>query len=105
MDWRKVELSGATMLSRVSGEYEVIAPKIPYGGRFKVKVFERVDGSFFATPNVCLKTADGSPDWLGATGRSEAEALENLLGSFMREINSRPSYTVDDFEWSDPTDF
>lgn len=105
MNWKDVNLSGTTMLSRVSAEYEVIAPKVPYGGRFKIKVLERMDGSFFAVPNVCLKTADGSPDWLGGSGRSEAEALENVLRSFMNEIQKREPCVPDEFEWSDPADF
>lgn len=105
MDWKDVSLCGATMLSRVCGEYEVIAPNIPYGGRFKIKVLERRDGTFLAMPNVCLKAADGSPDWSGGSGRSEAEALQALLKWFMEELQKRGSCSPHDFEWSDPRDF
>lgn len=105
MSWKDINLYGATMLSRVCGEYEVIAPKVPYGGRFKIKVLERMDGSFLAIPNVCRKTADGSPDWLGGSGRSESEALEHLLSALMQQIQECDSCDPDEFEWSDPTDF
>ena len=105
MDWRNVELSGASSLSRLSSEYEVIAPKVPQGGRFKIKVLERQDGTFIAMPNVCLRDPDGSPDWLAGKGDTDAEALENALRWFMAELAKRDQCQPEDFEWSDPVDF
>jgi hypothetical protein len=108
MDWKNIKLSGASRISRVCGEYEVVAPKVPHGGRFKIKVLEEVeesDGMFFAMANVCLKDSKGSPDWLGGFGKSEVEAIEKLLKWFMDELAKRESCTPDDFEWSDPLDF
>ncbi len=105
MDWRNVELSGASSLSRLSSEYEVIAPKVPQGGRFKIKVLERQDGTFAAFPNVCLRAADGTPDGVAGLGATETEALEDALKWFMAELANRAECQPEDFEWIDPVDF
>jgi len=103
--WKTINLFGAARIARVVGIYEITLPRRVPGGSFKIKVIESMDGSFAAFPNVCLKSSIGEPEWISGLGRSEAEALEDALRWFMRELDARPSVKDDDFEWSDPIDF
>lgn len=98
-DW-----SGAAVLGRVCAVYELYDSRVPHGGNFKVKVVERAD-DFAAFVNVLAKDAEGMPDYLSGIGRSEREAIEDLMRRFMKSLETSSPQTEDDFEWSDPHDF
>lgn len=104
MRWRDIDLHGAGAIERQCGLYEVVEPRVP-GGRFKVQVIEERGGRFVALLNVCLRASDGAPDGMAGLGRSEAEALEDGLASFMAALDERPGAGPEAFAWSDPLDF
>ena len=103
--WKNMELFGASGIERVRGEYQVWVPGPFPGAKFKVKVLERTDGTFLAVSNVCFRSFDGSTDGQAGMGRTEVQALEDLLSWFMAELQSRDGRAEGDFEWSDPQDF
>jgi hypothetical protein len=102
--WLKANLHGAGAIARLCAVYEITDTRIP-GSRFKAKVLQRGDAEYIASLNVCLKDAQGSPDWMAGLGRTELEALEDALKWFMSALKRRDSLGPDDFEWSDPLDF
>jgi hypothetical protein len=99
-----MNLHGAASISKVCGIYEVDDTRVP-SAKFKVKVLERDRGDFLAVLNVCMKGPDGSPNWMAGLGKSEAEALEDALKWFMKDLAKREHFDDEDFEWSDPLDF
>ena len=105
MSWKKIDLFGGKGISRLCGEYQITEPSKLPSAQFRIKVWERDIGDFLAVTNVCLKDAQGSPDWVAGLGGSESEALEDCLRSFMEQLRGRAVVSEDDFEWSDPLDF
>ncbi len=105
MSWKQIDLCGSKGISRLCGEYQIAEPSKLPGAKFRIKVWERDIGDFLAVPNVCLKDAQGSEDWVAGLGGSESEALEKCLRHFMEQLSERPAPSEDDFEWSDQVDF
>jgi hypothetical protein len=93
-------------VERVAAVFRVGPPldRLPFPS-FKVKVVERADGSFSASPNVALRGLDGEPDWIGGLGASVEEALEDALRRFARNLDERAELSAADFAWSDPSEF
>jgi hypothetical protein len=79
MEWLRIDLHGAGRIARVCGLYEIQDPLRVPDGKFKVKVLQRGECDFLALANICVRTADGTPDWTSGVGATEAEALERLL--------------------------
>lgn len=102
--WKTVDLGDATTIDRVWDIFEVDHPKIP-GRRFKVKVLERRAGDFLAVPNVFLKSANGTTEYITGLGRSGIEALDDLLRRFLPPLATADPEDPDRFDWSDPRDF
>jgi hypothetical protein len=105
MGWRTIGLHGATSIARVANLYEVQDLRGVPWSKYKIKVLDRGDDGFLAVPNVCVKDADGTPDWIAGLGRTEAEALQDAIKRFGEVLSLRQTWRPDDFEWSDPHDF
>lgn len=69
---------------------------------FSVKVVETLPGSYWASPNVAIKTPTGAADWTGAGGDTVEAALESCLAAFMKNIGERECLQESDFVWVDP---
>ncbi|MCY1044695.1 hypothetical protein OV208_25485 [Corallococcus sp. bb12-1] len=104
MNWRTITLHGGASISRIANTYEVQDRRIP-GTKYKVKVLERGLGDFLAMPNVCVKNNAGEPDWIAGLGRTEFEALQDIIDRMNESLISAERLTPEDFEWSDPHDF
>lgn len=105
MDWRAINLNGAASISRVVGVFEVTDLRgIPWT-RYKIKVLERGPDDFIAVPNVCVKNDSGSPDWMSGLGRTETEALQDIVRQMGELLGARSNWRTEDFEWSEPHDF
>jgi hypothetical protein len=52
MKWNEINRHRISYLERLCGEYHVVAPKVPDGGNFRGKVYDRGDGHFSADANV-----------------------------------------------------
>ena len=105
MDWRAIDLHGAAGISRVVGVFEVQDLRgIPWT-KYKIKVLERGIQDFIAIPNICVKSEKGAPEWISGLGRTEVDALQDVVKRFGDMLMSRRSWRLEDFEWSDPHDF
>lgn len=104
-DWRTIDLCGAANIERIVGVYQIGELTHVPGGQFKIKVIERPGGSYLAVPNMCVKSADGTPEWIGGLGTTEVEALQDALSRIMEELNAIGGYDPNRIEWSDPLDF
>ena len=105
-DWRNVIIDGIARIEKCVGEFQIWElQKTPFG-KFKVKIFERKDGSFAGFTNIGIKNLeDGSPENGVGFGRTISEALENTLKHFMEMLNQRKELFENDFEWAHPDDF
>jgi hypothetical protein len=105
-DWRAIQIDGLGPLERVVEVFQVGPPLelLPFA-RFKVKVLERVNGSFLGVLNVAVLGPDGFPLWEAGLGGSVEEALEDALRRFVRNVDERNPQCEADFAWSDPAEF
>jgi len=103
-DWKTIELFGAGAIDRVCAIYEISDLRVP-GTKFKVKVLERSIGDFIAVPNVYLRLADGTPDYISGIAKTQIEALRDLLKRFMPSLSRVTTDDSEQFEWADPHDF
>jgi hypothetical protein len=105
MDWRAIDLHGAASISRVVNVFEIRDMRgIPWT-KYKIKVLEERSGGFLAVANVSVKDANGTADGEAGLGRTEVEALQDLITRLGRRLNSRKDWRDEDFEWTDPQDF
>lgn len=105
-EWKNIKIDGIARIEKCVGEFQVWElHKTPYG-KFKVKVFERIDGSFAGFTNISIKNMDdGSTESGVGFGSSIAEALEDTLKNFMELLDQRAEFFESDFEWAHPDDF
>ncbi len=104
MDWKAINLHGGASISRVANIYELRDFRIP-STIYRVKVLERGSGDFLALPNVVVKNKSGDPEWTAGLGRTELEALQDIIDRMDESLMSAERLTSEDFEWSDPRDF
>jgi hypothetical protein len=105
MDWRTINLYGAASISRVVGVFEVRDLRGVPWTQYKIKVLERGVEDFIALPNVCVKSEKGVPEWISGLGRTDVEALQDVIQRLGETLMSRTNWRTEDFEWSDPHDF
>jgi hypothetical protein len=105
-DWQHLNIEGLGPIQRVTATFQVGPPLawLPFPA-FKVKVIERTGGSYLGVPNVAVRAADGSPDWVSGLGDTAEEALEDALNNFVRSLDGRQELPEGAFVWSDPHDF
>jgi len=105
MDWKAIDLHGAASISRVVNVFEIRDMRgIPWT-KYKIKVLEEGSGGFLAVANVSVKDANGTADGEAGLGRTEGEALQDLITRLGKRLNSRKDWRDEDFEWTDPQDF
>ncbi len=97
-------------IEKVVGEFYVMCMTYMPNCQFRVKIIQDSYGKYLGRVNVAIKNSkDESPEWVGATGESIDEALENSINEFINSIQSSGrdlnNLTEEDFEWSAPEDF
>jgi hypothetical protein len=106
LDWLNVNLHGAVKIERVCGVYDIRDLLRVPDGHYKIKVMQHSADYFFASPNICVRSSDGAPDWVGGAGSTEIEALQDALKEFGESLDSLGgSLERERFEWADPTEF
>ncbi len=105
MDWRAINLRGATSIARVVNVFEIRDMRGVPWTKYKIKVLEEASGGFLAVANVCVRNDQGVSDGEAGLGRTEGEALQDLLTRLGDRLNSRQDWRDEDFEWTDPQDF
>jgi hypothetical protein len=103
--WRDIKIDHINLIEKLVAEFNVCAIQIVPYGKFKVRVFEHPDGSFTGYPNIAVKNAQGSPDWMSGWGKTVDEALEDTIRQFLMTVGGRLDLPAEAFEYSDPHDF
>jgi hypothetical protein len=104
MSWKTLGAALDCQISRICGVYQITDNRIP-GTRLRIEVLESGrDGGFLAMPNMCFY-ASGAPDWTSGMGRTEEEALSDLLEYFLGELDRRGAVDEDEVEWAESRDF
>jgi len=104
--WKKIQISGIARIEKCVAEFQVWElNNTPYG-KFKVKVFERADGTFAGYTNIAIKNhTDNSCEFGVGFGESISAALEDTTRYFLEILKERKALSENDFEWADYTDF
>jgi hypothetical protein len=99
--WRSLRVDGLGPIQRVASVFQIGPPlgwlSFP---SFKVKVLERVDGSFLGVLNVAVRGHDGSPEWTSGLGATVEEALEDALNRFVETLCGRGDLPDESFAWA-----
>ena len=105
MDWKKISIAGISSIEKCVAEFNIgELIKTPHS-KFKVKVFERQDGTYIGFTNLQLKDKLGVPYAGVGHGKTVEEALEDTIKYFLNMINNKQVLTEEDFECVDPYDF
>lgn len=104
--WRSFRVDGLGPIQRIASVFQVGPPLdwLPFPS-FKVKVWERGDGSFLGVPNVAVSGHDGSPEWTSGLGATVEEALEDALNRFVETLSGRGDLPDECFAWADAGEF
>lgn len=104
--WKTMNITGISRIEKCVAEFQVWElNKIPFG-KFKVKVYERPNGTFAGFTNIQLKSLeDDSAESGVGFGKTISETLEDTVKYFMGMLNARDNLSEDDFDWSHPDDF
>jgi len=104
--WKSVSINGIARIEKCVAEFQVWElNKTPFG-KFRVKIYERPDGTFAGFTNIQLKSPkDGSAECGVGYGSTVSEALEDTVKYFLDLLKDRETLTEGDFEWAHPDDF
>ncbi|CUH94300.1 hypothetical protein P22_0366 [Propionispora sp. 2/2-37] len=104
-DWQKIKIDGVAFIEKCVAEFNVgELVKTPYS-KFKVKIFERQNGTFIGFTNLQIKDKDGCPYAGVGHGETIEKALEDTIRYFFEMLEKKDLLTPDDFECVDPYDF
>jgi hypothetical protein len=105
-NWKTVKITGVARIEKCVAEFQVWElNKTPFG-KFKVKIFERPDGTFAGFTNIQLKSPDKDSAECGVGyGDTVSEALEDTIKYLLGLVNGREKLTEEDFDWAHPDDF
>jgi hypothetical protein len=110
MSWKKIKIAEIQGIEKVVAEFYVRSITYIPNCQFRVKITEDINGKYSARVNVAIRNSrDSSPEWVGGTGDSIDEALENSIQELVNSIKSSGKNInllhEEDFEWSAPEDF
>lgn len=104
-NWKKIDVKGIAFIEKCVAEFNIgELIKTPYS-KFKVKVFEKKDGTYMGFTNLQLKDDDGVSYAGVGHGKTIEEALEDTIKYFLSMINKKKNLSEKDFECADPYDF
>jgi hypothetical protein len=104
-DWKQLEIKDVTFIEKCVAEFNVgELVKTPYS-KFKVKIFEKQDGTFIGFTNLQLKDKEGSPFPGVGYGDTVEKALADTINYFFAMIDEKENLCDEDFECVDPYDF
>lgn len=110
MNWKNISISEIQGIEKVVAEFYVTCVTYIPNCHLRVKITEDIYGKYSGRVNIAIKNSrDGSPEWVGRSGDSIDEALENsikeLLNSIKMSGKNIKHLQEEDFEWSAPEDF
>ena len=103
--WKKLKIKGIARIEKVVAEFDVVElEKTPYS-KFKVKIYEDLNGAYTGYTNLRIKDETG--DAFGGVGHGNTieATLNDTIVCFLGILNEKQVWEEDDFECSDPFDF
>lgn len=104
-DWKKIKVEGVAFIEKCVAEFNVgELIKIPHS-KFKVKIFERQNGTFIGFTNLQIRDNDGYFYAGVGHGATIEKALEDTIQCFFEMLPKKEFLTADEFQCVDPYDF
>lgn len=106
-DWKQIEFCFFSKIEKCVAEFHIIdgLQKTPYG-KFKVKIFEGVNGEYSGVTDIAVRDIEGGNLRNGSgRGSSVADTLEKTLISFSALLSERKEWKDSDFDWLQPEEF
>lgn len=104
-DWKKINIEGIAKIERLVDEFEVWELKKIPCAKFKVKIFENVEGKFVGRTNLMVRDITNDFSVGIGYGNTVAEALKNTITYFYSLIDDVDNLTDECFEYVDAVDF
>lgn len=109
-EWKKIKIDDVVAIEKSVAEFNVIELKYTPWRKFKVKIFEDVQGKFTGYTNLMLRDRmESNTSYCGVGhGNTMSEALEETVNNFMKMVKERAKEKAlddSDFEVSDAYDF
>ena len=103
--WKEIKIPGIVKIERFIAEFEVWElAKIPYG-KFKVKIFESMDGSYTGRTNIMV--VDRTNSFCAGIGKGStvSDALQDTISFFYLLVDEVDDLTEESFKYVDSVDF
>lgn len=105
MTWMDLKIDGVADIEKIIGEYDIgEILKTPWG-KFRVKVYQKQDGTYDAITNLMYIDETGYERGGYGSGKTEEEALESCIKDFLSYLPEDRRLTEKDFSTADPYDF
>lgn len=103
--WKKIKINGIANISKCVGEFEIgELNKTPYS-KFKIKIYEDIEGKYTGYTNLLLKDDSGCGFPGVGHGNTIEEALESTIQYFLEMLSEKNMLCENDFECADSFDF
>ncbi len=104
-DWKNIKIEGVAYIEKCVAEFNIgELVRIPHA-KFKVKIFERQNGTYVGFTNLQLKDEDGCPYAGVGHGETIDKALEDTIKYFFEMLSKKKNLNGEDFECVDTYDF
>ncbi len=103
--WKDIKIEDIASIKKCVAEFDIGELKKTPWAKFKIKIYERQDSSFYGYTNLQIKDEDGCP--FGGVGYGETieEALKSTIENFLEMLNEKDIWNEKDFEVIDSYDF
>jgi hypothetical protein len=96
-DWKKVKVAGIASIEKCVAEFDAAQLDVPTG-RFRIRIYESSNGKFMGFTNLKIKNSlDGYPEGGVGNGNTVAEALQDTLSNFMKNLFEKEILNDSDF--------
>ena len=99
MPWHTLKIEGISRIRREVARFlvEPIHDDLPMG--FRIKILEDHEGHFMGCPEIALRDAQGTPDWVSGIGHSIEEALTDTVKALLGTLHDKPKVEADTIWW------
>ena len=105
MTWMDLKIDGVAYIEKIVGEYDIgEILKTPWE-KFRVKVYQKQDGTYDVITNLIYIDEIGYEKGEYESGKTEVGALESCMKDFLSYLPEDRRLTEMDFSTADPYDF
>ena len=100
MPWRSLRIDGVSRIWREVACFTVepIHDDLPMG--FRIKILEDQQGHFVGRPEIAIRDAQGTPDWISGMGCGIEEALADTVKYFLQTLKDKPKIEPASIWWN-----